>query len=180
MRHLIFFLIGFLSINSQAHDAKTILTIYDLPLTQSEACENLLVLYKYNGNRGGKNYAERAAAINEKYLMALESDRGGFSPREFSINCSKKQLNGIKKWIDLFELYSIHEFKTGNASVDINHLEDVRICLIGLSPDSQKYFDHHHSYNDIFEEVNKRELVLGAASITSLIFTIDKYWTIYN
>ena len=27
-----------------------------------------------NGNRGGKHYAERAAAKNEKHLMALESD----------------------------------------------------------------------------------------------------------
>ena len=46
MRHLIFFLISFLSINAQAQDAKTIRTIYDLALTQSEAYENLRVLCK--------------------------------------------------------------------------------------------------------------------------------------
>ena len=34
--------------------------------------------------------------------------------------------------------------------------------------------------DDVFEEVNKRELVLGAASMTSLIYLIDKYWTIDN
>ena len=112
--------------------------------------------------------------------MALESDRGGFSPRGFSVNGTEKQLNGIKKWVDLFEPYGIHEFKMGFAGVDINPLEDGKICLIGLSPDSQRYFDHHHSDNDVFEEVNKRELVLGAASMTSLIYLIDKYWTIDN
>ena len=140
----------------------------------------VLFMNEENGNRGGKHYAERAAAKNEKHLMALESDRGGFSPRGFSVNGTEKQLNGIKKWGDLFEPYGIHEFKMGFAGVDINPLEDGKICLIGLSPDSQRYFDHHHSDNDVFEEVNKRELVLGAASMTSLIYLIDKYWTIDN
>ena len=140
----------------------------------------VLFMNEENGNRGGKHYAERAAAKNEKHLMALESDRGGFSPRGFSVNGTEKQLNGIKKWIDLFEPYGIHEFKMGFAGVDINPLEDGKICLIGLSPDSQRYFDHHHSDNDVFEEVNKRELVLGAASMTSLIYLIDKYWMIDN
>ena len=140
----------------------------------------VLFMNEENGNRGGKHYAERAAAKNEKHLMALESDRGGFSPRGFSVNGTEKQLNRIKKWADLFEPYGIHEFKMGFAGVDINPLEDGKICLIGLSPDSQRYFDHHHSDNDVFEEVNKRELVLGAASMTSLIYLIDKYWTIDN
>ena len=140
----------------------------------------VLFMNEENGNRGGKHYAERAAAKNEKHLMALESDRGGFSPRGFSVNGTEKQLNGIKKWVDLFEPYGIHEFKMGFAGVDINPLEDGKICLIGLSPDSQRYFDHHHSDNDVFEEVNKRELVLGAASMTSLIYLIDKYWTVDN
>ena len=140
----------------------------------------VLFMNEENGNRGGKHYAERAAAKNEKHLMALESDRGGFSPRGFSVNGTEKQLNGIKKWGDLFEPYGIHEFKMGFAGVDINPLEDGKICLIGLSPDSQRYFDHHHSDNDVFEEVNKRELVLGAASMTSLIYLIDKYWTVDN
>ena len=138
----------------------------------------VLFMNEENGNRGGIHYAERAAAKNEKHLMALESDRGGFSPRGFSVNGTEKQLNGIKEWIDLFEPYGIHEFKMGFAGVDINPLEDGKICLIGLSPDPQRYFDHHHSDNDVFEEVNKRELVLGAASMTSLVYLIDKYWTI--
>jgi hypothetical protein len=136
----------------------------------------VLFMNEENGNRGGLHYAEKAATENEKHLMALESDRGGFSPRGFSINGSKKQFEDIKKWTGLFEPYGIHEFKMGFAGVDINPLKDDKICLIGLSPDSQRYFDHHHSDNDVFEEVNKRELELGAASMASLIFLIDKYW----
>lgn len=136
----------------------------------------VLFMNEENGNRGGKSYAERAAAENEKHLMALESDRGGFSPRGFAVHGTEKQLEAIQEWAELFEPYGIHEFKMGFAGVDINPLEDGKICLIGLSPDSQRYFDHHHSDNDVFEEVNRRELVLGAASMTSLVYLIDKYW----
>ena len=47
--------------------------------------------------------------------------------------------------------------------------------LIGFRPDSQRYFDIHHTPNDVFENVNKRELELGAASIASLIYLIDQH-----
>jgi hypothetical protein len=136
----------------------------------------VLFMNEENGNRGGLSYAENASEKNEKHLMALESDRGGFSPRGFSVNGSQKQFNAIKKWAPLFEPYGIYEFKMGFAGVDINPLKDDKICLIGLSPDSQRYFDHHHSDNDVFEEVNKRELELGAASMASIVYLIDKYW----
>ena len=49
------------------------------------------------------------------------------------------------------------------------------IVLAGLRPDSQRYFDHHHAANDTFEHVNKRELELGAATMTALVFLMDKY-----
>ena len=47
--------------------------------------------------------------------------------------------------------------------------------LLGYLPDSQRYFDVHHSANDVFERVNKRELELGAAGMASMIYMIDKY-----
>jgi len=47
--------------------------------------------------------------------------------------------------------------------------------LFGLSPDTQRYFDYHHTDNDRFEAVNQRELELGAAAMMSLVFLIDMY-----
>jgi len=46
---------------------------------------------------------------------------------------------------------------------------------LGLMPDSQRYFDYHHTEIDTFDAVNKRELELGAAAMTSLVYLIDKY-----
>ena len=44
-----------------------------------------------------------------------------------------------------------------------------------LMPDSQRYFDFHHTPIDIFENVNKRELELGGASMAALIWMIGEY-----
>ena len=52
--------------------------------------------------------------------------------------------------------------------------------LSGLKPDSQRYFDHHHSSSDTFDAVNKRELELGAATMTALVYLIDKYGLVNN
>ena len=65
----------------------------------------------------------------------------------------------------------------GHGGVDIRPLKDqyAAIGLIGFVPDSQRYFDIHHNKNDVFENVNKRELHLGAASISALIYLLDQH-----
>jgi len=44
-----------------------------------------------------------------------------------------------------------------------------------LHPDSQRYFDFHHAASDVIENVNKRELELGAAAMAALIYLVDKH-----
>jgi hypothetical protein len=58
---------------------------------------------------------------------------------------------------------------------DASPLKSDAMVLAGLRPDSQRYFDHHHASNDTFDAVNKRELELGAATMTSLVYLFDKY-----
>jgi hypothetical protein len=45
--------------------------------------------------------------------------------------------------------------------------------LASLAPDSQRYFDVHHAASDVFENVNKRELHLGAAAVAAWIYITD-------
>jgi hypothetical protein len=48
---------------------------------------------------------------------------------------------------------------------------------MGFEPDGQKYFDYHHTADDTFDKINKRELELSAGVIGSLIYLIDtKGW----
>ena len=138
----------------------------------------VLFMNEENGLRGGKEYAKVAQSKKEKHIFALESDSGGFTPRGFSIDADPENLKQIQGWRSLFEPYLIHLFQEGGSGADIGPLKNDGIVLAGLRPDSQRYFDHHHAENDTFEHVNKRELELGAATMASLVYLIDKYGTV--
>ena len=129
-----------------------------------------------NGTRGGLKYAEEAKAKNENHVLAIESDEGGFTPRGFSFTISNDRLEKIRAWTKLFLPYGVYEFSQGGGGTDIGPLNrSLNTPLAGLVPDNQRYFDLHHARNDVFEAVNKRELLLGAINIAGLIYLVDKY-----
>lgn len=146
-------------------------------ITPKRSIRVVLFMNEENGLRGGRKYAEVAKQKDEKHIFALESDAGGFTPRGFSFDCSDLMFSKIEAWRPLFKPYLIHYFEKGGSGADIGPLKNDNIVLAGLRPDSQRYFDHHHAANDTFEHVNKRELELGAATMTALVFLVDKYGT---
>lgn len=129
-----------------------------------------------NGNMGGKTYATWSKERGEKQIAALESDRGGFAPRGFHCDGSPEQVMLLESFAPLFKQYELHVFEKGYGGVDIGPLKNSfeGIPLFGFVPDSQRYFDFHHAPSDIFENVNKRELELGAAAIGAMIYLLDK------
>lgn len=147
-----------------------------------------MVLYmnEENGNMGGKTYAEKAKVAKESHICAIESDRGGFSPRGFSIDGTQEQIDQVASWEGLLEEYGLHFFKKGYGGVDIGPLKkeenlvNDKLFLMGLYPDSQRYFDYHHSDDDVFENVNQRELELGGASMAAMVYLVDKYWYLFS
>jgi len=124
---------------------------------------------------GGRTYAEMAKKNNEKHFLALETDRGGFTPTGFSIDAPAGAIEQIKELKPLFEPYGVDNFIKGYGGVDISKLKDNGAILSGLIVDCQRYFDYHHSGNDTLDKVNKRELQMGSASIAAFIYLIDKY-----
>ena len=135
----------------------------------------VLFMNEENGLRGGNKYAEIAKLKNENHFFALESDAGGFTPRGFSFDTSKEIFNSIKSWVKYFKKYSLDDFFIGGSGADISPLKDSRVILAGLRPDTQRYFDYHHAASDTFDKVNRRELELGAAAMTALVYLMDNY-----
>lgn len=129
-----------------------------------------------NGSRGAIKYAATAKAAGEKHIFALESDAGGFTPRGFSFTMPAEKRAKIKSWAPLFLPYDVYDFSEEGGGEDVGHLNEVLGTPMGeLLPDSQRYFDLHHAANDVFAAVNKRELELGALSMATLVYLIDKY-----
>lgn len=125
--------------------------------------------------RGGRKYAENASKMSETHIAAIESDRGAFTPHGFSIDGNNKVIEKVNSWAPYFKKYGLYKFDKGYGGVDISFLKDIGTPLFGLMVDWHRYFLYHHAATDTFDKIFIRELQLGGASITGLVYFIDKY-----
>ncbi|MFN5332029.1 MAG: M28 family peptidase [Bacteroidota bacterium] len=127
-----------------------------------------------NGLRGGQEYARVAKENGEKHIAAIESDSGGFLPIGFSSTGTDAQRSKLSSWAELLRPYQLWNLQKPGGGADIGPLRDQGTFLIGLLPDSQKYFIYHHTEADVFEAVDQRELELGVAAMAALVYLIDR------
>ncbi len=125
-----------------------------------------------NGTAGARAY--RAAHREElpRHVMALESDRGGFSPRGFTTTAGDEGLAVLGSIAALLEPIGADRVRPGGGGVDIGPLGRHGVPLVGFLCDSHRYFDVHHSERDTIESVHPRELNLGAGAIAALAFVV--------
>ena len=77
-------------------------------------------------------------------------------------------------WKSYFSPYYIHFFGANESGADVSLLKGNAKVLAGLKTDSHRYFIHHHSEMDTFDQINKRELEMGAATMAALVFLTDQ------
>jgi hypothetical protein len=138
----------------------------------------VMFMNEENGQAGAIAYRDESDAKGEFHMAAIESDRGGFTPRGFTCDADKEifeeKFRKITEWLPLLSPYGL-DLKKGGSGADISRLKPQKGLLFGFEPDSQRYFDYHHTAIDRIDAVNKRELQMGVAAITSLIYLLDQY-----
>lgn len=135
----------------------------------------VMFMNEENGLRGGTAYAAFAKQLNEQHIFAVESDAGGFGVETLGVSGKPNQFAQIKSWESLLRPYGIYEISNGGGGADIGPLKPLGTVMCGVNPNSQRYFDHHHAANDVFEAVNKRELELGAFSMAAICWLVSQY-----
>lgn len=144
--------------------------IKELGLKPKRTIRAVMFANEENGLRGGIAYAA-VQRPGERHVAAIESDAGGFVPRGFGISDSAAFVR-IKSWEPLFAFMNVDRIVRGGGGADISPLMRQGVPGIGLNVDSQRYFDVHHSDNDVIESVNERELALGAGAMAVLAWVI--------
>lgn len=134
----------------------------------------VMFMNEENGLRGGREYAREAAEMKVKHVAAIESDRGGFAPRGFSIDADSITAQKIFSWQQAFAVIGADRFTRGGSGADISPLVQQGVPGLGLVPESQRYFDYHHSDNDTIDKVNARELELGAAAMAIMAYFLSE------
>jgi len=122
---------------------------------------------------GAKKYNLWSQSLGEFHLAAIESDRGGFTPRGFSVEADSLTIESLQNFLPYLQSSGIEWIRKGGSGADISKIKNIK-AKIGYVPDDQRYFDFHHSANDTFDKVNPRELALGTASIAVLTYLISE------
>jgi len=143
-----------------------------LGLKPKRTIRAVLFMCEEFGIRGGPAYADSIKKNDPNHIAAIESDRGGFMPRGFSVSADSGTVERIKKWEYLLENIGANHIFQGGGGPDISPLNQFGTVTIGLIVDDQRYFDYHHSANDTFDKVNERELELGAVVMAILSYVL--------
>lgn len=151
-------------------------TFKALGLENNHTIRVVLYANSENGGQGRETYAAHVKQKGEKHILALGSDSGGYSPRGFSLDMSPQRRRLVYPWKQYFLPYGVYDFDQTDAIQDISPLKKLYIPLIEMVVDTQRYFDYHHSAEDTFDKVNKRELLLGAIVMTQMVFIVDNSW----
>lgn len=79
----------------------------------------------------------------------------------------------MQSWLPYLNRSFIEWIRKGGSGADISSIKNAT-ALIGYVPDVQRYFDVHHSSNDIFSRVHSREFELGSAAMAILTYLISE------
>ena len=156
--------------------AMDVLRIFrDLGLKNKRTIRAVMFMDEELYQSGGDAYAAHVRKSGEPHLLALESDGGAFTPRQFTVSSNNEVVAKLAAYQPLLQPYGICEIKSGWGGVDIGPLREFEIPLAGYGTDSQRYFEMHHSPNDTFDKINYRELQLGCGNMAALIWLADRY-----
>jgi len=150
-------------------------TFRALDIKPKRTVRAVLFMNEENGLKGGTAYADSAEARKEHHIFALESDAGGFSPRGIGLVMDDEKKQKIRTFAPLFFHYGVYDFQQESGGADISPLKKQGVPVAGLIPDSQRYFELHHTDRDVFEAVNHRELKLGAVAMAGLVYLVSEY-----
>jgi hypothetical protein len=121
----------------------------------------VLYMNEENGLRGGNAYRDLHADALAEHVLAIESDRGGGVPIGYASDAVGDAATLLER------LFGGAPAARGGGA-DISMLAESGVPLTGFLPDPQRYFDYHHSRNDVLAAVHPRELQLGAISLASM------------
>ncbi len=155
-----------------AHVIEALRLLKELGLRPKRTVRGVLFMNEENGSRGARAYPQAPQRQGEVHVAAIESDRGGFAPRGFTVSGDSTVLTALQRWAPFLAPLGADRFTPGGGGADISRLRRGGTLTIGLNVECARYFDVHHSANDVLSAVNERELEMGAAALAILAYLL--------
>jgi carboxypeptidase Q len=143
-------------------------------ITPRRTIRAVMFMNEENGVRGGLGYVADHRRASERHIALIESDRGGFVPLGFSVQADSAVVERVRRWSAVLASVGAGAIEQGHAGTDVSPMVETGVPGFGLVPESQRYFDVHHSANDTIDKVNPRELELGAIAEAILCYLLSE------
>ncbi len=134
-----------------------------------------VVLYanEESGLAGGRGYAARHAAELSKHAGAFEADSGTGAPLGFSWNAADTLEPALVAVAELLgPLGAARLRKGGGGGADISPMARAGVPLFGLSQETGRYFDFHHTADDTFDKIEPASLDKAAAALAAMAYAV--------
>jgi carboxypeptidase Q len=158
-----------------AHSLEALHLIQELGWKPKRTIRVVLFMDEENLGRGAEAYKAYAAKSLDHHLAAIESDAGGFAPRSMACSLPAAVVSKMDAWQTALSTFECDKLTGGGGGgADVSPLAALGAATFGLNPESQRYFDYHHSDKDTIDKVNPRELELGAMTMAMLAWLISE------
>ncbi len=132
-------------------------------------------------NTGIKYYAKYSSQTKQTNVFEIEVDYGSGIPVGYNIESDSVVFTNQDIWRKYIAPYQINNINFSNSYDESWPLYDNdKTILSHLVCKDDHYFDYHHSANDIFESVDKKNLQSGSAALAAFIYILDKMDVIDN
>lgn len=125
------------------------------------------------GLAGAKAYAKTHEAELPKHYAATEADFGDGRVYEVTLLAGPGNERALLADAGLLgPLGAVPGEKQAEGGADISPLRAAGVPIFDLRQDGSRYFDVHHSENDVVEKIEKADLDQAAASFAAMAYSI--------
>jgi carboxypeptidase Q len=126
-----------------------------------------------NGTRGGKGYALQHQAELPKHLAVLETDSGNGLARGFTLELRTpaggtprdpvRALGLLRRLSPLLTPLGAGRLELGHSGTDVEPSVLAGVPGLGMTHDTSRYWEVHHSKADTVDKVNREDLAKNAS-----------------
>jgi len=125
------------------------------------------------GSGGGIAYATTHANEAPRHVAAMEADQGDGRPWAFRIPAGTGNSSvGRALAAALAPLGIPMDAGPSRGGVDIAPLRQLGVPFVDLRQDATRYFDFHHTVNDVFENVSPADLQSATAAFAVAVWVL--------
>lgn len=125
------------------------------------------------GTGGGHAYARAHASEASRHVAALEADQGDGAPWALRVPVAAHERTVTSSLVSaLAPLGIVLDTGASRGGVDIAPLRQLGVPFVDLRQDATRYFDFHHTANDLFENVSSDDLARATTAFAVATYVL--------